>query len=88
MSAELTKVVGFAGEGAPRGGVLTQRVDLPDLLHDLKQPGSAGNAEGFQGRGDRKADGFVGAAGVGHHQIGGHGIQPPLDALHGGVEGF
>ena len=86
--AQFIVIVGFAGEGAPGSGIPAQCVDLPDLLHHLEQSGAAGDAEGFQGRGDRKADGFVGAAGVGHHQIGGHGVQPPLDALHGGVEGF
>ena len=74
VTAQFGVVVGFAGKSASRGGIPAQRVDLPDLLHHLKQPRPAGNAEGFQRRGDRKADGFVGAAGVGDHQIGDHGV--------------
>ena len=63
-------------------------IDQGHLLHHLKQARAAGEAAGFQAGRDRQADGLFGAGGIGHHQIGGKGVQSPLDTLHRGVEGF
>ena len=63
-------------------------IDLRNLLHHLKQPGPSGNTKGLQGRGDRQTNGLFRTAAVSYHQIGGHRVQTPLDALHGGIEGF
>ena len=69
-----------------RGLPLPLGIDLPHPLHHLEQPGPTGNAIGFQGWGDRQADGLFRAALVRHHQVGGHSVQVPLHALHGGVK--
>ena len=79
-------VPGGAGEPPARGLPLPPGIDLLDLLHHLKEPGPAGNAVGFQGGGHGQADGLVRAALVRHHQVGGHGVQPPLHTLHRGVK--
>ena len=64
------------------------RVDLLHLLHDLEEPGAAGDAVSLQGRGDGKADGLFRPALIRDDQVRGQGIQFPADALHGGVEGL
>ena len=76
------------GVGKPPGGglPLPPEVDLLDLLHHLEEPGPARNAVGFQGWGHGQADGLIRPPLIRHHQIGGHGIQPPLHALHRGVK--
>ena len=80
---ELFEIKRGAGELSPRRGKLPQGVGLFHLLHHFKKPGPAGDAVGFEGRGHRKADGFLRPAGVGHHQVGGHGVQPPFRAFLG-----
>ena len=88
MPLEGGQIHGFPREFLPRGRKLSDGVDLLHPLNHLKQPGSARNPEALQGGGHRQADGFFRPALVRHHQVGGHGVLPPEDALHGGVEGF
>lgn len=66
----------------PRG------VDLPHLLHHLKQPGAAGNTIGLQRGRDGQADGFLAAARVRHDQIGHKRVKPAVLAFDRRVEGF
>ena len=82
------RVRGFPGEGFARGQEAAVGVDLRHLLHHLKEPGPPGNAVGFQGGGHCQAYGFLRPAGIGYHEMGGQGVQPPLHALHGGIKGF
>ena len=56
-------------------------VDHLQALLDLEEARPAGDAEGFQGGGDRQADGFVGAGLVGYHQPRRERIQSARDAL-------
>lgn len=49
---------------------------------------SAGDAVGLESRGDRQADGLVGAGFICHHQIRIEWGKPALYALNGGVERF
>ena len=60
-------------------------VDFLDALHDLEQSSAAGNAVCFQRRGHSQADGFLGAACIGHDQISGQRIEMPSSALCGSV---
>ena len=78
------------GAGEPPSGRLAEAagVDLPDLFHHLEQPGPPRQAIGLQGGGHRQADGLFRPGGVRHHQVGGHGVQPPVPAGHGGIKGF
>ena len=63
------------------GALEPLRVDLFDLPHDLKEPRSAWNAVGFEGRGDRQADGFLRPGSICHDQVGGQRIEMPGGAL-------
>ena len=81
-------VGGGAGKLAAWSLTLPLGVDLPHPLDHLEEAGPAGDAVGLQRGRHGKADGLVRPAPVRHHQIGGHGVQPPLHALHGGVEGL
>ena len=88
VSPQLGGVGAFAHQ-LPAGGVEPPLgVDLPDPLDHLEEAGPAGDAVGFQRGGDGEADGLLRAAEIRHHQVGGHGIEAPLPALHGGVVGF
>ena len=49
---------------------------------------SAGDTVGFQRRRNCKADGFLGAGGICHYEIGGQGVQMAVYALHRGIEAF
>ena len=88
MGLHLGVVPGGGGELPARGFPLALPVDLLHPLHHLEQPGAAGNAVGLQGGGHRQADGLFRAGLVRHHQVGGHGVQAPLHALHRSVERF
>ena len=79
-------VPGGAGEPPARGLPLPPDIYFLYLLHHLKESGPAGDAIGFQGGGHGQADGLVRPPLVRHHQVGGHGVQPPLHALHRGVK--
>ena len=57
-------------------------------LNGFKQPCSAGYLVGLQGGRHRKADGFLGAGGICHYEIGGQGVQMAVYALHRGIETF
>ena len=70
-------------QGHPgRGG------DVFDALGDLEHPAAVFDAQGLQRRRHRKADGLFRPAGVCHHKLCLHGVQPPLHTLHRGVEGL
>ena len=86
VAPHLWVVPGGAGEPPARGLPLPPEVDLLDLLHHLKEPRPAGDAVGFEGGGHGQADGLVRPPFVRHHQVGGHGVQPPLHALYRGVK--
>ena len=79
---QLPRVAAFAGKGAVGGVQAAHSIDLPHLLDDLKQPGAAGDAVGFQCRGHRQADGLFGAGGVRHNEVGLQRVQPALHTLH------
>ena len=85
---KLGSLVGGSREDSAWGLAPPLGVDLLHLLHHFKEPGPPGDAVGFQGRRHRQTDGLLGTALVGHHQMGGHGVQSPLHALHGGIKGF
>ena len=88
VSLELRQTVGTAGEPVPRR--LSQSLGiylLYGLLH-LEKPGSAGDAQRFEGRGHGEADRLAGPGSVGHHEVRIQGIQLPCGALHGGIEGL
>jgi len=88
IGLQLSGVGAFAHQ-FPAGGVEPPLcVDLLDPLDHLEEAGPAGDAIGFQRGGDGEADGLLRAAEIRHHQVGGHGIEAPLPALHGGVVGF
>jgi hypothetical protein len=72
----------------PDSGLQPLSVDLFHPLDGFKQPCSAGYLVSFQGGRHRKADGFLGAGGIRHHQIGGQGVQMAVYALHRGIEAF
>ena len=82
-------VFGHAGR---RGDVVHLRVMdclvQGDGLLRLEQPGTGGDADGLQRRGDRQHDGLVRAGVVRHQKPGRQGIQPPRHALHRSVEGL
>ena len=80
--------VGFAPETPSGGFPAPLRVDFGDRLDHFEQAGPAADAVGLQGRGDRQADGLVRARGIRHHQMRIQGIQAPVHALHGGIEGL
>ena len=63
-------------------------VDLFNLLYDFKEPRSAGNAVGFEGRGDRQTDGFLCPRSVCHDQVGGQWIKMTGGALGACVIGL
>ena len=88
IKGQLTGQAGFAGEvPAPEPATAAGILRLY-LLHHLKQPGPAGNAIGLQRRSDSQADGLFRAAAVSHHKAGVQRVQPPLHALHRGIEGL
>ena len=66
---------------SPAAGVLRLH-----LLHHLKKPGTARDAQGLQGGGHRQADGLFRAAAVRNHQVRVQRVQSPLRALHRGVK--
>ena len=88
VSHQLVLAVGLTREAAARGSLAALGVDLFDPTDGLKEAGAAGYAVAFEGGGDRQADGLFGAGGVGHQEIGAHGVEASLDAFHRGVEGF
>ena len=61
------------------------RVHFLYALHDLEQAGAAGDAEGFQARGDREADGLFRAGRIRHHEIRRQGVHVPVDTVHRGI---
>ena len=71
-----------------RGGLPPSGIDLPDLLHHLKKPGSPWYPIGFQGWGYGQTDGLLCPAFIRHYQIGGHGIQAPVYTLCRSIERF
>ena len=81
-------VPGGAGELMAWSVPFPLGVYLCHPLYHLEQPGPARDTVGFQRGGDGQADRLLRAPLVCHHQVGGHGIQPPLHALHRGVERF
>ena len=88
ISLQLGGVGAFAHQLPAGGAEPPLGVDLLDPLDHLEEAGPAGDAMGFQRGGDGEADGLLRAAEIRHHQVGGHGIEAPLPALHGGVVGF
>ena len=72
----------------PRRIVPSSCICFPHPLFHFKKPSPPGNAIGFQGRCNRQAYGFVRPAFVCHHQVGIHGVQPPLPAFHRSIEAF
>ena len=88
ITRQLTGQAGFAGEVPAPDPATAAGILRLYLLHHLKQPGPAGNAVGLQRRGDGQADGFFRAAAVSHHKAGVQRVQPPLHALHRGIEGL
>ena len=85
---QLLAVPGGPGKIPAPVAAPAQGVHLRHPLDHLKKPGPAGNPVGLQGGRDRQANGFLGTAGVCHHQMGSHGVQAPLHALYGSVKGF
>ena len=63
-------------------------VDLGYPLYHLEKPGPSGDPIGFQRGSNRQTDRLFRAPLVRYHQIGGHGIQPPLHTFHRGIEAF
>ena len=86
VAPHLRVVPGGAGEPPARGLPLPPDIHFFDLLHHLKEPRPAGDPVGFERGGHGQADGLVCPPFVRHHQVGGHGVQPPLHALHRGVK--
>ena len=81
-------IPGTAGKFSAGSFGPSQGVDLPHLLHHFEEPRPAGNAVAFEGRGHSQTDGLFRPARIRHHKMGGQRVQPPLDALHRGIEGF
>ena len=69
-------------------GTLPLPVDLPDAVLDDEEPLAARNAMALQRRADGQTDRLVAARLVRHDEVGIEGVQPPLAALDGGVEGL
>ena len=63
-------------------------LNVLDVLWDLEDAAAPGDAELLQRRRDGEADGRVAAVGIGDHQVRVEGVEPAVDALHGGVERF
>ena len=81
-------VAGGSGKGLTGRLQTPAFIELADLFVNLKEPASAWDSVGFQGRGDGQADGFLRAAAVGYHQVGGHGVQASANAFRRGVIGL
>ena len=80
-------VVGRLAGELPVGGFFPSFVvHLSHTLHHLEQTGASPDAVLFQRGCHRQTDGLLRAALVGHYQVGGQGVETPLDALHRGVE--
>ena len=88
VGIQLPGIIAGSGKSPVGGNKLPGGIGLFYLGNGLKKPGTAGDAILFQRRGDRQTDGLLRPALIRYHQIGGHGVQFPLDALHGGIEGF
>ena len=67
-------------------GAFARAVDFPDALYDLEQTRPSGNSVALERRRNGKADCFFGAREVCDDEVGRHGIEPALHALHGGVK--
>ena len=88
MGFQLGIIVGCPCEGATGSLALALCIGLLDLLHYLKEPRPAGDAVLLQSRRNGKADGFLRAAQIRHHKVGGHGVQVSLHTLDAGVKAF
>lgn len=61
-------------------------IDLLNPLHHLEQPGAAGDAVGFEGRGNCQAYSFFGPCRVSHHKVRGQRVVVAICQFDAGVE--
>ena len=88
MSRQLSGIAGFSGKPVRREAELPLFVGLLHFLDHLKQPCPSGNPVGLQGRGNGETYGFLRAAAVSDHKIGGHRIEAALHTLDRRIKRF
>ena len=88
MCRQLLRIPGGTDEGLLRRGTPPLRVVEFYLLHDLEQPRAPRYAERLERGRNGQANGLFRSAGVCHDQVRAHRVQPAVDALDGGIEGF
>ena len=85
---DLCAPVDIVGHSWPGHNVIQSQPGVALYLRVVpgQEPCPAGDAIGFQGRGDGQTDGLFRTPLIGYHKVGGHGIQAPFHTLHGGVK--
>ena len=88
-SVDLRGHLKIAGHARHGGDVVhrfaRESLNLRQPLLHFKKPGAAGHSQGFQGWGNRQADGAVRPALIRYHQVGVEGVKATVYAFHGSV---
>ena len=82
ICCQFRRLVRFSRKDTARCPVPPPGIHLPHLLHHLKKSGTSRQPIGLQRRRNRQTNGFFGTPGIGHHQVGRHGVQAPFHTLH------